>query len=167
MAEILGILAGGTHPEQDSYFFALSQLLFWLLAATDGHAKNFSLFQRRDGNRLTPFYDVLSAWPVIGNKARQLQPQKVRMAMAMRAGSRPHYKWDEIQPRHFKALADQTPAPQLWQGMKDLVQVVPEAIAAVGKRLPADFKESVWASVTQGLAAKATEFLRAAEGLED
>jgi serine/threonine-protein kinase HipA len=138
-----------------------------MLAATDGHAKNFSLFQRRDGNRLTPSYDVLSAWPVIGNKARQLQPQKVRMAMAMRTGTRPHYKWDEIQPRHFKALADQLPAPHAWEGMKRTAHAVPEAIASVEKRLPRDFKESVWTSITQGFARKAKEFLSGAENLRD
>ncbi len=165
MTEILRILTAGSQPEQDSYFFALSQLLFWMLAATDGHAKNFSVFQRRDGNRLTPFYDVLSAWPVIGNKARQLPPQKVRMAMTMRTGARPHYRWDEIQPRHFKALADQLPARYVWEGMKGTAQAVPDAIASVEKRLPGDFKESVWTSITQGFARKAKEFLGEAEKL--
>ena len=89
MAQILRILDRGAAPERDSNLFALSQLMFWFLAATDGHAKNFSIFLRRDGYELTPFYDLLSAWPVIGNKARQLQPQKVKMAMAMRTGYRP------------------------------------------------------------------------------
>ena len=162
IAEILSILSTGGQPEQDTYSFARSQLLFWLLAATDGHAKNFSLFQRRDGNRLTPVYDVLSAWPVMGNKARQLPPQKVRMAMALRTGTRPHYKWDEIQPRHFKTLADQLPAPDAWAGMMATAQAVPEAIARVEKRLPPDFKEAVWNTITQGVARKAKDFLREA-----
>lgn len=96
MAQILGLLARTETPERDSSLFVLSQLMVWFLAATDGHAKNFSIFLRRGGYGLTPFYDLLSAWPVIGNKPRQLQPQKVRMAMAMRTGTRPHYKWDEI-----------------------------------------------------------------------
>ncbi len=62
--------------------FVLSQLAFWLLAAIDGHAKNFSLFRRRDGYLLAPLYDVLSAWP---NKARlrtNALPTVVRAALA-------------------------------------------------------------------------------------
>jgi serine/threonine-protein kinase HipA len=167
MAQILRILDRGAAPERDSNLFALSQLMFWFLAATDGHAKNFSIFLRRDGYELTPFYDLLSAWPVIGNKARQLQPQKVKMAMAMRSGNRPHYRWNEIQPRHFKALAESLSDPKLWSMMLDTARSVPEAIASVSKRLPPDLKESVWTSVTEGFARKAEEFLRTAENLRD
>ena len=167
MAQILRILDRGAARERDSNLFALSQLMFWFLAATDGHAKNFSIFLRRDGYELTPFYDLLSAWPVIGNKARQLQPQKVKMAMAMRTGNRPHYRWNEIQPRHFKALAESLSDPNLWSVMLDTARAVPEAITSVSKRLPPDLKESVWTSVTEGFARKAEEFLRAAENLRD
>jgi serine/threonine-protein kinase HipA len=165
MAQIIRILDRGATPERDSNLFALSQLMFWFLAATDGHAKNFSIFHRRDGYELTPLYDLLSAWPVIGNKARQLQPQKIKMAMAMRTGNRAHYRWNEIQPRHFKALAECLSDPNLWPMMLDTARSVPEAIASVSKRLPPDLKESVWTSVTEGFARKAEEFLRAAENL--
>ena len=38
--------------------------MFWLLGATDGHAKNFSIFLLPGGRfRLTPLYDVMSAQP--------------------------------------------------------------------------------------------------------
>jgi serine/threonine-protein kinase HipA len=167
MAQILRLLMRSETPERDSSLFALSQLTFWLLAATDGHAKNFSIFHRRNGYGLTPFYDVISAWPVMGNRARQLQPQKVRMAMAMRSGSRPHYKWDEIQPRHFKALADQLPDPNAWAAMVDLAREIPDAIAKLGNRLPEDFNESVWTSISNGVAKKAREFLAVADKLRD
>lgn len=166
MNQLLRTLARSNKPERDSSFFALSQLMFWLLAATDGHAKNFSLFLHRDGYELAPFYDVISAWPIIGSKARQLPAQKVRMAMAMRAGTRAHYKWQEIQARHFHALAEQLPDPNLWATMLGMVRIVPDAIAAVKKRLPRDFKESVWTSITRGVTRQADEFLAAAQGLE-
>jgi 3-methyladenine DNA glycosylase AlkC len=89
------------------------------------------------------------------------------MAMAMRTGNRPHYRWNEIQPRHFKALAESLSDPNLWSMMLDRARSVPEAIASVSKRLPPDLKESVWTSVTEGFARKAEEFLRAAENLRD
>jgi len=139
--------------------------VFWFLAATDGHAKNFSIFLQRAGYELTPFYDVLSAWPVIGKKARQLQPQKVKMAMAMRSGKRGHCNWDEIQPRHFEALAQSLPDPDLWSKMQAVAQSVPTAIAAVERLLPSDFEESVWTSITGGMVKKAEQFVRGAESL--
>jgi len=92
-----------------------------------------------------------------------LQPQKVKMAMAMRTGNRPHYRWNEIQPRHFKALTESLADPNVWSLMLDKARSVPEAIASVSKRLPPDLKESVWTSVTEGFARKAEEFLRSAE----
>ena len=52
---------GGGRGE-DGRNFLCAQLLFWLLAAIDGHAKNFSLFVLQGGRyRMTPLYDVLSA----------------------------------------------------------------------------------------------------------
>jgi serine/threonine-protein kinase HipA len=38
---VLELLAGGEAPAYDSLIFAKAQLAFWLLAAPDGHAKNF------------------------------------------------------------------------------------------------------------------------------
>jgi serine/threonine-protein kinase HipA len=167
MTQILRLLARSETPERDSSVFTQLQFAFWLLAATDGHAKNFSIFHRRNGYGLTPCYDVISAWPVIGSKARQLQPQKVRMAMAMRTGSRPHYRWDEMHPRHFKALAEQLPDPDLWESMLAMARSVPNAILKVEKQLPNDFKHSVWTSITKGITKKADEFLSVADELED
>lgn len=167
MKPILRILSQGLAAERDTSLFALSQLVFWFLAATDGHAKNFSIFLQRGGYELTPFYDVVSAWPVIGKKARQLQPQKVKIAMAMGTGNQAHYKWDEIQPRHFKALAHSLPDPDLWSKMNDTARSVPTAIATVEQLLPSDLKQSVWTSISEGLAKKAEQFLRIAESLRD
>ena len=167
MKSILRILSQGAAVQRDTSLFALSQLVFWFLAATDGHAKNFSIFLQRESYELTPFYDILSAWPVIGKKARQLQPQKVKMAMAMRSGQRGHYNWDEIQPRHFKALAQSLPDPDLWSKMIDTARSVPTAIATVETMLPSDFKQSIWTSITDGLARKAEQFRQGAEKLGD
>jgi serine/threonine protein kinase HipA of HipAB toxin-antitoxin module len=42
----------------------------------DGHAKDFSIFLRRDGYELTPFYDLLSAWPVWETKPANCSRRK-------------------------------------------------------------------------------------------
>jgi serine/threonine protein kinase HipA of HipAB toxin-antitoxin module len=59
-----------------------AQLLFWMLAAAMA-TKNFSIRILAGGHyQLTLLYDVLSAWPVIGNRANQTPIQKARLAMA-------------------------------------------------------------------------------------
>ncbi|RYG08826.1 MAG: type II toxin-antitoxin system HipA family toxin, partial [Burkholderiales bacterium] len=53
----ISLLAGGSNARADTLQFVLVQLAFWLLAATDGHAKNFSIFLERGGGyRMTPLY---------------------------------------------------------------------------------------------------------------
>ena len=49
ITDIMKTLLGSATPEQDRYLFMKSQVLFWLLAATDGHAKNFSVFIEPEG----------------------------------------------------------------------------------------------------------------------
>lgn len=81
---ILDILRGSERAEEDRLDFFCTQLVFWLLAAIDGHAKNFSLFLLPGGAfRLTPRYDVLSAHPLLGHGRGRLARQKVKMAMAV------------------------------------------------------------------------------------
>ncbi|MRJ43263.1 HipA domain-containing protein, partial [Idiomarina sp. FeN1] len=79
-----------------------AQLLYWLFAAIDGHAKNFSLALTPKGYRLTPLYDVLSAYGFaqVGN----LHPKKIKMAMAVNGKNR-HYHWHTIFPRHWRTHA--------------------------------------------------------------
>ena len=44
--------------------------------------------------QLTPLYDVLSAWPIIGKKANEIPLEKVKLAMAL-PGERPRYHLQE------------------------------------------------------------------------
>jgi len=61
---IAKLLLGSDDPQADQLAFFKAQILFWLIGATDGHAKNFSIFLAPGGRyRLTPFYDVLTAQP--------------------------------------------------------------------------------------------------------
>jgi len=64
IAAIMQELLGAANPRYDREIFMRTQVLFWLLGATDGHAKNFSIFiEQHDQYRLTPRYDILSAFP--------------------------------------------------------------------------------------------------------
>ena len=94
IVDVLDFLNGAIIPYEDRMVFMKAQVVFWLLAAIDGHAKNFSIFLSPDGYRLTPLYDVISAapWP-------EFPDQKIKLAMAL--GSKNHYRLNQIQLRHF------------------------------------------------------------------
>jgi serine/threonine-protein kinase HipA len=100
--DIATLLKGSDEPETDLRLFFKAQLLFWLLGATDGHAKNFSLRLSPGGRfRLAPLYDVMSAQP--NADAGQIQRKQMRMAMAL--GRQRHYIVDSIVLRHFEQTA--------------------------------------------------------------
>jgi serine/threonine-protein kinase HipA len=159
IAQGLHLLSGSEQSAADRSRFVLTQLLFWLLAAPDGHAKNFSI-QHSVGGRyhLTPLYDVLSAWPLIGKGAKQKHYEKVSLAMALR-GKSPHYRLSSIQTRHWFELAQSVGIKGLWERMIDTIERAPDVIASIEKKLPKSFPESVYVSIAKGIDRHAQEFL--------
>lgn len=155
----LALLSGGSNPKADSLRFAMTQLAFWLMAATDGHAKNFSLFLERDGGyRLTPLYDVLSAWPIVGTGRGQIALQRIKLAMALK-GKNTHYQLQDIQLRHWQALAALTGAPDAFEHMVGLVLQVPYALERVAVQLPVSFPQRVFKTIHAGMTAQANRFM--------
>ena len=165
MSEILQLLRASARAEADSAHFLLAQLSFWLLAATDGHSKNFSIHLEAGGAfTMTPLYDVLSAWPIIERGARQLQYQDAKLAMAV-VGHNRHYRLQEIQPRHWHTLALNAVGAPLWHRMQQLVETAPEALDAIGAELPEGFPESVLTRIRDGVAVQRTRFAAGAATL--
>ncbi len=148
MDRILDLLAGSVTREHDRRTFFQAQVLFWMLCATDGHAKNFSLHQRPGGRyQLTPLYDVLSAWPVLGEEPGKLSPFEARMAMAVRSKNA-HWKMRDILRRHWLALGARhgivtDDGREVAFILDDLTARTPQVIAAVRTKLPVDFPEQV------------------------
>ena len=156
---ILRLLDTSSNANADKLTFVKVQLAFWLMAATDGHAKNFSIFLERGGGyRLTPLYDVLSAWPIIGNGPNQISPRRARLAMALR-GKNTHYHLHEIQPRHWQALATQSGVPNAFDAMVGLVLQVPYALEQAEALLPPGFPARVFRSLRAGMLAQAENFV--------
>ncbi len=156
--DALKLLSGSAAPNVDREQFLLVQLAFWLLAATDGHAKNFSLFLNAgDSYRLTPLYDVLSAWPVIGHGANSLAPQKAKLAMGLRAKNM-HYRLREIRARHYREVADKSGVPTVWDKMQHLIGDVPRSLAAVESRLAPSFPRGLWERISAGMLSQADAF---------
>ncbi|MDP3760713.1 MAG: HipA domain-containing protein [Ramlibacter sp.] len=158
IAAALKLLSASQDALRDKVRFALAQLAFWVMAATDGHAKNFSIFIEPGGAfRMTPLYDVLSAWPIIGNGANQLSPRRAKLAMALRSRN-VHYHLHEIHTRHWQALAKQTGIPGAFDRMVELVNAVPAALEKVESVLPEGFPMKVWKPVRVGMLAHARKF---------
>jgi len=149
------VLRGGAAPGDDVPAFLLANLAFWLLAAIDGHAKNYSIFLRRHGHILTPLYDVISAWPIIGAGPRNLALQNTKLAMAV-SGKQPHYLLDRIATRHWKTLAQTADVP--FDRLRELVDRVPAAVSEVDPIVPKDFPEQVWETITLGLQRQCKRF---------
>ncbi len=165
IAKCLDLLGGSSEAAHDRAQFALTQLAFWLLAATDGHAKNFSLFIGRGGRyQATPLYDVLSAWSYLGRGAKKMPYQDAKLAMALRSKN-VHYTLDSIQARHWKALGEQAGGEHVWGAMLALVLLTGEALDEVEQALPGTFPAQVWESVSKGVRKHASRFLEAAHQL--
>ena len=147
----LSLLSSSTSAETDKTLFACAQLAFWLLAAPDGHAKNFSIFLL-PGNafEMTPFYDVLSAWPVIGKGAGKRPYQDAKLAMGLK-GKSMHRSMQEVQTRHWRSLAAQTGNEAAWPAMLQIIDDAPAEIDALLNRLPAGFPEQVADSIAAGI----------------
>lgn len=151
MRDILRVLDASANALADKTAFVKAQMVFWLLAATDGHAKNFSLFLERGGGyRLTPFYDVLSAWPIIGGGANQLARQKAKLAMALRAKSA-HWGLADIQARHWDGVAKLAGLGDARALCDELLQQLPGVLRTVTSELPPDFPPTLATAIFDGM----------------
>lgn len=98
VVQIMELLRTSDQPNADRRTFMKTMITFWLIGATDGHAKNFSIFLMPGGRfALTPLYDILSAEPSVA--AHQINLKQARLAMAI--GDKRRYRIGEIAPRHF------------------------------------------------------------------
>ncbi|MFA7624441.1 MAG: type II toxin-antitoxin system HipA family toxin [Pusillimonas sp.] len=153
---IMKLLATSKDPDRDRRTFFQAQVLFWMLRATDGHAKNFSIFLRPGGAyELTPLYDVLSAYPIMGTSANQLSHFKAKMAMAVRSKNA-HWIMRDILRRHWLAVGTEhgvvAPDGRGTEAVLDgIVAKTPEVVQAVRTLLPEGFPEHVANSVLTGL----------------
>ncbi|MCC5014110.1 MULTISPECIES: type II toxin-antitoxin system HipA family toxin [unclassified Legionella] len=151
ISEIMQLLLGATNPIADRDMFYRAQVLFWLLAAIDGHAKNFSVFIEPQGKyHLTPLYDIMSAYPLIEKK--QLQAQKIKMAMALR-GKNTHYHWHSMQRRHFldtaKAVNYSTERAETI--LDEMLERSDAVINEVAAKLPGDFPNEIAQPIFTGI----------------
>jgi len=154
---IMEILQNSERAAEDQMDFMRTQVVFWMLAAIDGHAKNFSIFLLPKGAyQLTPRYDILSAYPVLGHGRGKLAPERIKMAMSVKGKSR-HYLWTEIHARHWVETAKRHGITNMNSIVEDLVAKTPAVIDRVRSLLPTDFPSQIAETILAGLRSRAEQ----------
>jgi len=152
--DIAQVLMRSTQAQTDLRHFMKSQILFWLLAAPDGHAKNFSIQILPQGQfKLAPLYDVMSIWPIEGPGPNQWSIHKLELAMAF-WGKNKHYQHKEVLQRHLVSTAKICGLKADVASMiEEIVTQAPQAIANTQAQLPHGFKAAVLDKTLAGLQA--------------
>jgi len=160
IVEIMGLLAGSRNPLLDRRNFLKAQVLYWILAAPDGHAKNFSIFLEPQGRfSLTPLYDVLSSYPILGHGNNKLAPQKLTMAMSV-VGKNRHNKWAYITASDWLTTASKCRAQgDIEKILQELIEATPKVIETVSSALPDGFPSTISEPIFEGIQ-RAVERLR-------
>ncbi len=148
--DIMDLLLGSDDPNKDRYDFFKANVLFWLLGATDGHGKNFSVSLLPGGRfRMTPLYDVLTVQPTVD--ARQIERKYFKLAMNF--GNSNHYKVANIVGRHIvetgvKSGFSRAVVQRLFEELQETSHAI---IEATFNQLPEGFPEALLASIDGAL----------------
>lgn len=90
---IASLLANSTKAVVNQVDFLKAQILFFLIGATDGHAKNFSLFlEPQNGFKLTPMYDVMT----VAHHAQERTLDRQKYRLSMHFGEKRRYRIHDI-----------------------------------------------------------------------
>lgn len=150
LLDMATLLKGSDTPAADQRILLQAQLVFWLIGATDGHAKNFSLFLHPGGGyALAPLYDVLTAQPSL--KAHQIDRKQMKLALSV--GTNRHYRIDDITPRHFFQTGDAAGLSKslVYAALADIAAKMAGALAATAAELPAGFPQEIPEGVIEGV----------------
>jgi serine/threonine-protein kinase HipA len=115
-------------PAEDVETFVQALAYNWLIAGTDGHAKNYSVLIGEAGTvRLAPLYDVASVLPYSDPTLRKLK-------LAMKIGGK--YRLRDIGLREWRKLArDLSLGDDIVAGVSRLAEQIPDLSTSVRKDL--------------------------------
>ncbi len=149
--DIMNLLTKSSNAMYDRAVFMQTIFLFWVMGAIDGHAKNFSIYIKPNNQyRLTPIYDVLSAYPLIAQG--NLDPRKIKMSMAVQ-GKNKHYKWHDIQVRHWLETAElcKFPAENMQKIIEDSFDTMPKVLNSVEQHCTEEQQDKVFKHIAKGM----------------
>ncbi|MCF6267611.1 MAG: hypothetical protein L3J57_13860 [Desulfuromusa sp.] len=111
--------------------------------------------------KLTPLYDVISAFPLVAKK--QLEQQHLKMAMAL-TGKNRHYDWNALLHRHWlsTAKACHFPANGIDEIISEVLGCLDQVIDQVGEQLPATFPDAVASPIFDGMRNAREKLVRSA-----
>lgn len=148
IVEIMKYLNESINRDGDRERFLKTVILFQLLGATDGHAKNFSLISGAGGWYLSPIYDVISVCPILAQG--KLQEKKVRLAMGI--GDNKHKKLKEVTRRHYHQTAKESRfiVEDVDKIIDSILESADSVLDKVKNSLPKDFPKSVSIPIFDG-----------------
>lgn len=128
-------------------YHAKSRQPFDLLSEIGRDSVGAVTIQAGGSYRLTPFYDIISAFPVLGGTGIHISDLK--LAMGLNASKGKKTAIDKIYPRHFLATAKvlRFPEVQMHEILSDFARMIPAALDNVKTSLPTDFPENVVTAV--------------------
>lgn len=149
---VMDFLNASDQREKDREQFLRAQMVFFLLGAVDGHAKNFSITLLPTGFQLTPVYDVMTILPALAS--RQIESKQAKLAMSVGDGN--HFRLDEIQDRHWKQTAKKSGFPlkdlqSLIQSLFDRADRLDDFINRFGKNVSTEIIDTVMAGIRKHL----------------
>jgi serine/threonine-protein kinase HipA len=105
--------------------------------------------------RLTPLYDVMSAYPVIGEGPNQWAARDLKLAMAL-IGRNRHHHFHAIRRRHFNSTASKVGYGASAEPLlRELIERTPAVVEQMQAELPSGFSQEVADKVLGGLLAAA------------
>lgn len=148
ISDIMHFLNASDYRDEDRKSFFRAQIVYFLLAAIDGHAKNFSLFLTPTGFNLTPVYDVISVYPALAD--RQIEIKEAKLAMSVGNGRK--YKLRDILRRHWEQTAQKCGLSQ-----KELDEIIEDLKGKISLGLknkivvPSEFPEKIYNEIIEGV----------------
>lgn len=159
MKQIMDALRASDDPAADQRTLMKAALIYWLLAATDAHAKNYSIALLPEGRfKLAPLYDVISVQPLYDKG--QLRRNQMKLSMAF--GNSRHYRMDKLSVRHFAETtkASGLPANLINELGTELLTDSEDALSATASAMPAEFPQELMASIFNSYRARLVQLER-------
>lgn len=149
VVDIMDLLIESNSPDEDRRAFMKSLVIFHLLGATDGHAKNYSIAWGPLGFQMTPLYDILSAQPLTDRG--RFSTEKLKLAMAI--GDKTRVRIRDIYRRHFHqtAKACRMAITEIDSIIDETLDQMPQVIDRVSSQLKEDFPSEIAKSIFDGM----------------
>ena len=146
--DVMQILDSSNNREKDRKNFMKSQIVFQLLAAIDGHAKNFSILYNHTGFKLAPLYDILSVYPALSKRRIEIKDAKLAMAV----GNNKKRRIKDIQIRHWYETAESCHfRKERMDEIFDELKVELKKLNFDKKSLPKDLSKEVLDKILEGV----------------